>query len=371
LERKDKLPNGDKGVLGLGFSLAMRHQRILWWVFAANFVLGGLGASGTARALGSSLHHSLAGERLTSTFDLGMLAELINQPDVKLFSHSGGLFLFAALYFLFLLFVTPGIISVYLEDRKFTTGEFCGAAGEFFWTFVRLALWSLIPFFLVHFLQRLVSELANHVSGRVAWDPAGFDILVVGSIPLLLAFVWVRLWFDLAQVRAVAANDRYTRRNVVHTFRIAIRRGWRAYWAYVTTCIVVWIITLIVLMLWTRVPGRAVPVAFVLLEIIMLAHIFARLWQKACITTWYKMNPEPGVTLPQAPFEPSVLEIERPTNVGSDVDAPLASEVEPVPEVPSDTSALRTNEGGAPVQRCISCEIPMSPQASGISVSLY
>ena len=46
-----------------------------------------------------------------------MFLELVSQPSVKLFSHSGGIFLFAFLYFLFLLFVTPGIIAVYLEDR--------------------------------------------------------------------------------------------------------------------------------------------------------------------------------------------------------------------------------------------------------------
>ena len=53
------------------------------------------------------MHHSLAGERLTPHVDLGMFLELVKQPSVKLFSHSGGILLFACLYFLFLLFITP------------------------------------------------------------------------------------------------------------------------------------------------------------------------------------------------------------------------------------------------------------------------
>ncbi len=85
----------------------------------------------TARALGDALHHSLAGEKLANGFDLGMFLELVSQPSVKLFSHSGGIFIFAFLYFLFLLFVMPGIIAVYLEDRTLTSGEFFGAAGNF------------------------------------------------------------------------------------------------------------------------------------------------------------------------------------------------------------------------------------------------
>jgi hypothetical protein len=328
------LPNQQKGILGAGFSLVTRHQRILWWVFAVNFVLGGLGASTTARALGRALHHSLAGDKLANGFDLGMFVDLTSQPDVKLFSHSGPVFIFAALYFLFLLFVTPGIVAVFLRDQRFTTGEFCSATGNFFWAFVRLTLWSLIPFFLVHFLQHLVSELANYVGDRVSWDPAGFLILAVGSLPFVLAFVWVRLWFDLAQVRAVANEDRRTWRNVLRTFRIAIRNCWRTFGAYVLICILVGVLTGIVLLIWARVPARAVPATFALLEIIMLAHIFGRLWQKACITTWYKANPEPVPAPPLPPLEPGTWGVKSASSVASDVDTPLASEVEPVPEPP-------------------------------------
>ena len=137
-------------------------------------------------------------------FDLGIFLELVTQPDVKLFSHSGGVFIFAGLYFFFLLFITPGIIATYLQDRRLTTGEFFAAAGNFFWVFVRLALWSLIPFILVNLLFEGVHRLANYVGDRAVADQTGFYILIIGSHSRSVAFVWVRLWFDLAQVRAFA-----------------------------------------------------------------------------------------------------------------------------------------------------------------------
>jgi hypothetical protein len=312
--------------------LVTRHQRILWWVFAVNLILGGLGASGSARVLGSALHHSLAGEKLAHGFDLGILIELISQPSVRLFSHSGGVFLFAVLYFLFLLFVTPGIITVYLEGRRLTTGEFFGAAGTFFWAFVRLALWSLIPFILVNLLYQGVQALAKYVGDRAVIDQTGFYILVVGSIPVLLLFVWVRLWFDLAQVRTVALNEHRTRRDVAHTFHWALRRAWPTYWAYMGIGLLIWITTAVALLIWTKVPARAVPVTFLLLEIIMLAHIFGRLWQKACATTWYTLNPEPApVELP--PYEPLVGDFNQDTpRPIPDVDAPPSPEIESAPE---------------------------------------
>lgn len=340
--------NDDDGVLRRGFSLVVRHQRILWWVFAVNFILGGLGASGAARALAAALHHSLAGERLTIHFDLGMFAELVSQPDVKLFSHSGGVLLFACLYFLFLLFITPGIIAAYLgnrrlaagefsaffEEQRLTTGEFFEAIGTFFWAFVRLALWSLIPFTLLNLLYEGVHGAANYIGDRAVADQTGFYILFIGSIPVLLLFVWVRLWFDLAQVRTVSLNELRTRRDVAQTFRLVLRRTWGVYWSYIVIFILTNAVTALALLLWTKVPGRAVPVTFLLLELIMLAHIFGRLWMKACATAWYRLNPEPIVPPAEPmPFEPPVLvpKSSSPDSV-RDIDAPIATEVETAPE---------------------------------------
>lgn len=324
--------NSDTGVLKRGFALVVRHQRILWWVFAVNLVLGGLGASSTARTLGSALHHSLAGEKLSNGFDLGMFLELVTQPDVKLFSHSGGIILFAVLYFLFLLFVAPGIIAAYLEDRRLTTGEFFGAAGAFFWTFVRLALWSVIPFVVVNLLYQGVQQLSDYVGDRALADRTGFYILVVGCIPVLLLLVWVRLWFDLAQVRAVALNEHRTRRDVVRAFRWALRQTWPVYWAYIGVCVLVCVITGVFLLIWAKVPARAVPVTFLLLELIMLTHIFGRLWQKGCATTWYTLNPEP-VPIEPPPYEPYVASLDEglPGSV-PDIDAPPSPEIESAPE---------------------------------------
>jgi hypothetical protein len=342
------LANRDSGVLRGGFSLVVRHQRILWWVFAVNLVLGGLGASSTARAVGSALHHSLAGEKLTNHFDLGMFMELVSQPDVKLFSHSGSVLLFACVYFVFLLFITPGIISAFLHDQRLTggefmaffenqrltTGEFFGAGGTFFWAFVRLALWSLIPFIVADLLHQAAHALANYAGDRAIADQTGFYILLIGSIPGLLLFVWVRLWFDLAQVRTVALNELRTRRDVAHTFELALRRTWRVYWSYIFIGILMSVVTAVALLVWTRAPGRAVPVTFLLLEVIMLAQIFGRLWQKACATAWYRLNPGPSVPPAEAtPFEPPVLvpKSSSPDSV-PDVDAPLSPEVEGTPE---------------------------------------
>jgi hypothetical protein len=312
----------------------MRHQRILWWVFAVNLICGGLGASVAARVLGSALHHSLAGEKLSRGFDLGMLMELASQPEVRLFDHFGPSFLFAIIFFLFMLFVTPGIITVYIEDRSFTTGEFLAAAGSFFWPFVRLFLWSLIPFFAVHFLYHGISELASYVGERSVSAQTGFYIDVGGGIILLLLVLWVRMWFDAAQVRAIMLQERAMRRNVNVALRLAGRRLWSVYRAYVLIGVLVGIVTVLLIAIWVKLPPTALVRTFLLLELIMLAHIFGRLWQKACTTSWYVWHAEvpliPSKSAPDVPALP-VEPIEDRFGV-RDVDAPLSPEVEGAPE---------------------------------------
>jgi hypothetical protein len=232
------------------------------------------------------------------------------------------------------LFITPGIISVYFKDRALTTGEFFEAAGTFFWTFVRLALWSLIPFVLVNLLYQGVHSAANYIGDRAVADQTGFYILVVGSIPVLLLFVWIRLWFDLSQVRAVSMNEQRTRRDVAHTLGLALRQTWQVYWSYIGISVLVWAVTAVALLIWSKVRGRAVAVIFLLLEIIMLAHIFGRLWQKACATTWYRLNPEPVAPFPAAVgFEAQTESYQQsPIMQVPDVDTPVTPEVERPPE---------------------------------------
>ena len=324
------MTENNRGLLGSGGGLVWRRQLILWWVFAVNFLLGGLGASGAARTLSDALSHSLAGQKLTNGFDVGMFLELVTQPDVQLMRHVGSSIIFAALFFLFMLFVTPGIIAVYLEDRRFTTGEFFGAAGRFFWPFVRLMLWSLIPFVFLNLLYQGVAALSSYVSDRSVSAQTSFWILVAGCIPVLLLFLWVRLWFDMAQARAVGMNDRAMYRNVLKTLVWSLERLWRVYWAYFVIGLLVWIITIALLVIWAHLPPTVLPATFVLLELIMLTHIFGRLWQKACATTWYVRNPEP-VPAWAEPLGPA-LTLEPVETVATDIDAPLASEIEAAPE---------------------------------------
>src|SRR5664279_499666 len=198
----------NKGLVAAGAALVWRRQRVLWWVFAVNLVIGLLGAAGARSQLNKLLQYSLAGEGLSKGFDFGMFLELISRPNADLMRSSQSSLLFALLFPLFMIFAAGGILAVYRDDRKYTAAEFFAASGAFFWRFVRLALFSIVPFGILAGMLMGVNKLSDYVGDRSVSAQAGFYVLLGGCVVVILLVLFVRLWFDIAQARAVVQDER-------------------------------------------------------------------------------------------------------------------------------------------------------------------
>jgi hypothetical protein len=66
----------------------------------------------------------------------------------------------------------------------------------------------------------------------------------------------------------------------------------RLFWTYFAIGLVSAIVLVVGVLIWSKLPRTAVPATFVLLEIIVLAQIWTRLWQRASAMTWYKRHAE-------------------------------------------------------------------------------
>ena len=64
-----------------GIGLVFQRQRILWWLFLANFVLGVIAVLPVRLTLGHLLDHSLASRSLADHFDLSAYMEVLNSPQ--------------------------------------------------------------------------------------------------------------------------------------------------------------------------------------------------------------------------------------------------------------------------------------------------
>jgi hypothetical protein len=286
------MADNEKGVVAAGFGLLWRRQGILWWVFAVNFVCGALGTIPAMLALHRTLAHSLAGQPLSKGFDVGMFVELLRLPNVSLMHSSTTSYIFAFVFFLFMLFVSGGILETYHQDRKLTTGDFFAASGAFFWRFVRLMLLSLVPFVAVVIVHGVLDKLADYVGDRAIADQVGIYLSWFAIAVFVLLALVVRLWFDIAQVRTVAQNERRMWRNTWKAFHIIFRQLPSLFWMYFRISLFGWATLAIGLVIWAKLPPTATPVTFVLLELILLAQLATRFWQLASAMTWYQRHAE-------------------------------------------------------------------------------
>lgn len=286
------MADNEKGVVAAGFSLLWRRQGILWWVFVVNFVCGALGTIPALLTLSRALSHSLAGQPLSKGFNVGMFVELIRLPNVRLMSNYTSSYIFAFLFLLFMLFASGGILETYRQDRKLATGDFFAASGAFFWRFVRLLLLSLIPFFIVSMIYQGLNKLSDTVGDRAIADQVGIFLFWFAVAVFLLLALVVRLWFDIAQVRTVAQNERGMWRNTWKAFRITFRALPSLFWMYFRISLFAWVTLIVGLVIWAKLPPTVTPVTFILLELILLAQLATRFWQLASAMTWYQRHAE-------------------------------------------------------------------------------
>jgi hypothetical protein len=329
------MADDNKGALSSGFALLWRRQGVLWWIFAVNLVCGALGTAPGFLRLRHALGYSLAGQPLTNRFDLGMLTELFRLPDVSLVRYTTNSYLFAFVFFLFMLFVTGGILESYRADRRLTTGEFFAASGAYFWRFVRLLLLSIIPFVIVIMIYQALNKAADHIGDRAIADQVGIFLGWGATLVFLLLALAVRLWFDIAQVRAVGQNERHMWRNTWRAWRITRRDFGRLYGMYLVIALVAWITLAVGLVIWAELPATATGAVFVILELIMFAQIAARLWQLAGATSLYRQHDEmitpvaePAILMP-AVTAPAEANPAPPIEQG----APATEPVSPPPQV--------------------------------------
>ncbi len=313
-----------KGNVSRGWSLVWRHQKILWCVFAVNFLVA-LVASWAPRGMFSRiLDHSMNSDRLANGFDLPTFIELMSKPEVSVAPLAQSSLILSGLFFLFMLFITGGMLVAYREDRRLSMGEFFEASGAYFWRMVRLVLMSIVPFGICAAWWALVSALSGTLGDSSPNAKMGFYVTVGGGVVLVVLILITRLWFDVAQVRAVAQDERGMFRNVMRAFVITFRALPSLFWMYLRISLFGWAFLVLGVWGWTHLTGNHIFRVFLLWEIVLFAQLLTRLWQRASSVTWYGAYAEAHPAVAVDYTTPKPAEIAEPV-------APAPQTVPPIP----------------------------------------
>jgi hypothetical protein len=271
-----------------GFFLVWRHQRLVWWIFFVNLVLGFLASLAPGAVLHSVLDKSLYAEEMSKHFDATVFLELLTKPEVSTFPWMTGSLAVGVIFLFYMLFISGGVLAIYHQDRKFTGGQFFESCGDSFLRMVRLLLCSIIPFAIVFGLVALVQRVSGKMTSDAARELQGFFVQVGGWFLCLLFALFVRAWFDLAQARTVIDHVRGTFVLSFRSFLLALRNLPRLLSIYLATTFVAGIAGLAACTLWLRIPHTSFGASWLLLELLTLALVGVRLWQRATTVVWYK-----------------------------------------------------------------------------------
>jgi hypothetical protein len=283
-----------------------RHQRILWWLLAVNFILAEFGTMPMASRVGRVADHSLFSQRLTDGFDLLAFVDLASNPDVAFWSKSSDSLLFSLVFFVFAMFLTGGILETYRTNRKLSKGEFFQACGAFFWRWARLLVFMLIVLVPVFFLAYGITKWSGNLSDDAPQEKLGFWVDLVGLLFVLLLMMAIRLWFDMAQVRAVAQDERAMRRSLARAFKLTFGKLGSLYWLYFRISFLAWLGLAASVWIWLRIPAQRVGSTFFLFEVLVAWWIGTRLWQRASETVWYERHAEVPVLASVIPIAPEL-----------------------------------------------------------------
>jgi hypothetical protein len=288
-------------VVAAGWSLVWRRQRLLWWLYLISLVLGWFATRPFETTISPVLDHSLAAAPLYHGFSIEAFSGLMMNPAVSTQAAGTAATVIGVVFLVVMIFLTGGILRVYNEDRTYVTGEFFGACGQYFWRFVRLVIFLLLALIPPILVYQALHAWSSQLADTIANPAPSLVVSFIGTLLLLFLLMWVRLWFDMAEVIAVAENEYASRRAVARAFRLVWRNFRSLFWIYFRLSFFAWAGTALCLWIWVRfIPAEGIRRSLLITQAIIFLWILTRLWQRASETLWYQANAPVPERLPEA-----------------------------------------------------------------------
>jgi hypothetical protein len=298
-----------------GAAMVWKWQRLVWWVFAVTLIFGFLSTHGMMDHASGTLNHSLSSQRLVNGWDVSALMELGELQNAPLQFQGPTVIHFSMVFAIFMLFVTGGILATYLRDEKPRTAPFFEACGQYFWRFFRLLIYFAIVLVPIGAICAGVGALYDHINEDSISPFSGVYFFAAAAVVILLLLAIVRLWFDMAEIIAVADEERKMHKALRRAARLLRQNFFSLLWLYLRIAIIGLVLFFFGLRLWmTFLSPQSNILAFLLSQLMILTWIGTRLWQRASESLWYREYAQTSVQEPVWEPAPSLVTASALTN---------------------------------------------------------
>ena len=279
-----------RSLFSSGAAIAGRNKRYVIWFFILNFVLASVGAAAFRLHAASLLDHSLYADGVLHGFDMGVYLEMLTRPEFGPVQASAApSTALAVLFFVLTLIFLPGVFLGYASSYRISREDFFRACGKNLWRFVRLMiLFAIVAGIVAGILGGIESALSKVADQKSSYEKLPFYIQLIGLTIIFLALTKIRIWFDLAEVDVVIADQRAIRKSLSKAMRQFRAHPFHLIAAYVAISIVALLVLAIGLWIWNvLIPSASLVGAFLISELILLLLLATRFWQRAVAVSFY------------------------------------------------------------------------------------
>jgi len=296
------LADDHQSLLSHALSMVRHNKRYLFWFWVLNLTLAEFGTAAFRKSAHALMDHSLYSINLLQRFDISVFGELLSNPRFgPVASASTPAMYFAFLYFAATALFLPGVFSGYASNYRLPRDEFFRSCGRNLWRFVRLILISALVLGTVAGVLFSLNEGIVKKAAESTNELLPIELRMVGLTLIFLVMTTVRIWFDLAEVDIVLADQRAVRKAISAGFRHTFRRLASLLASYVLTSILSIIVLIAGLFVWMKlVSPQSVVGAFVVAQVISYLMLIPRFWQRAVAVTYWQRN----VLIPVAAIPP-------------------------------------------------------------------
>jgi hypothetical protein len=109
------------------------------------------------------------------------------------------------------------------------------------------------------------------------------------AILVVFLLMVVRLWFDMAQVIAVAEDEKRMHKAIRLAAVLVAKNFVSLFWLYFRISFIGWLLFAAGLHIWMiSLPPTSTVLAFILSQLMILVWVGTRMWQRASEALWYR-----------------------------------------------------------------------------------
>ncbi len=188
---------------------------VLWLI---NFLFGSVIFFLLFGQISGAISESMMAESLLKKFDFTFLFEFMTYHKDAVGTIFSAAFILMFLYLLVSIFLYGGILSVLIhsgrshemeEGKKRFAPIFFQGAGKYFGRFFRLAIYSLILWFIFAVFISLVSSLFGVFTARGTNEQLAFSLLLVEVAVVLFLVFLIKMILDYTRIKIVTEDSRY------------------------------------------------------------------------------------------------------------------------------------------------------------------